>query len=843
MPDSPSERRSVPDLESIEVGGQRLTRLRRRTRPERAEPRPDEAANGTAPIVESVTTLEDLARKHLGPDPAATLEEHGEFLRALAEPDDSPPPVAELAGRLELFSDTGAIPNPETNPDKREDGTLSPIVTTDDAPDFLSGHSPPETIFDLFQLFPQLDGVNWWIYVNRKKPEIYSGLPIAGVQRPISRPLSMTEWQGIYGGGTFELIVYGPPKVGVVLDAHGRIPAKKLTHPIVFKFPGTPSLEGMMYDETDSENSMSQPHEAAFRVPSRPLSIGEAQVKGKEVEVAAEREKRAETREEAARREARELREAELKNKDGIMSMLLEHQRESAKREAEFRRELLEQQQRFEEKLELAREQARAGEKPDDVDRFVKIAQNLGNSGGDTEAIRASHAQEVKHLQDQRQRDAERNDTLLKDERARADRAIQDAQTRADQRIKDAEERFHNNERDARERAQAEIQRAKDEAERRISDQHRQNEIRVSDLDRNHTRDMDALKAAHAMALESLKNTYDMRLETARGDAKRSQSDADRARAELEDHKDIPKQITKIKELASELGMSEGGDAEPAEPETLGQTLAKVGMNLAGSLPQVVESLGGMFGKRSEQELQAARMQGRQEMIQQAGGFGGGAFGAPPALTAPQPRPRRLQPIEAVQPAPLVPGQEPFRQAHPHTNAPRPIPGMEQPEEQLRQEFLARAQAEMPPESEFAPAAPGENPFHTGMPPEPNMRLAAHAPSMSPSPSAPAMPPSVAPPPAAPDPALASEDAQLLQAEPLLLMPLESGESPAEVARGIASQYPKDAIAGLLAQLGSADRVLEAFARNRSPDHPFNRYTGKKFIRGLFAELGKIVNG
>lgn len=847
------EKHAVPDLDTIEVGGQRLTRVKRRSRPGSA-PEEDSvvgAESARAPIA----SLEELARKHLGPDPAAALEEHGEFLRALSEPpgEDEPLPIADLAGRMELFSDTGAVPHPETNPGKREDGALSPIVTTDDAPDFLAGHSPPETLFDLFQLFPQLDGVNWWIYVTRKTPALYSGINVAGVLRPITRPLSLVDWQAIYGGGTYELIVYGPPKTGIVLDATGRVPAKKLTQPITFKFPGIPSLESMVYDDPE-EPAMSQQVHEVLTASRRPLSIGESKVAEKQVEVAAEREIRQEIETKEARRDAQLAREREAKQQDGLLGKLLDLQREGATREADLRSEMLERERQFAEERRLndekweARMQQLTGEKkPDDVERLIKLSGSM-NKGGDMDEIRASHAKEVQHLIEQRSKDAERHDQLLKDERARADTAIRDATERADRRIKDAEERFHNNERDLRERSAVEVQRAKDDAERRVGDQHRQNETRIADLDRAHTRDLESLKATHAMALESLKNTFEMRTETLRGDAKRAQSDADRARTELEDHKDLPKQIGKLKKAAEELGMTDASDNEPPEPETVGQTLLKVAGNLASSLPQVVESIGGMLGKRTDQELHAARVQGRNDMIQNAGAFAGGGYApAGAAPIAPTRRPRRLQPIESAAPPPLVPGHEPFRPQQTRSAAPRPIPGdNDQPEEQLRQEFLARAEAELAhqqhQQQEYVPAVvpgPGADPFHTGMPPEPQMQPPAPSASAStPPPSLPAQAPAAVPP---QDAAQAAEDAQLVQTEPLLLGPFEAGETPENVARGIAQSYPKETIAGLLASLGSAERVLEAFARQRPPEHPFNRYAGKKFIRGLFAELGKVA--
>lgn len=851
MPEPTPEKRPVPDLDMIEVGGQRLTRVKRRTRPEHpgiAETDPEEAR---APIA----SLEELARKHLGPDPASALEAHGEFLRALSEPpgEDETLPIADLAGRMELFSDMGAVPHPETNPLKREDGALSPIIATDDAPDFLAGHSHPETIFDLFQLFPQLDGVNWWIYVTRKTPALYSGINVAGTLRPITRTLSLSDWQEIYGGGTYELIVYGPPKTGIVLDATGRVPVKKLTQPITFKFPGIPSLESMVYD--DEGSAMSQQVHEVLTNSRRPLSIGESKVAEKQVEVAENREIRQETETKEARREAQLAREREAKQQEGLLGKLLDLQREGAARESEIRGEMLERERQFAEQRRLddekweARLQHLTGEKkPDDVERLIKLSASM-NTGGDTDALRAAHAQEVKQLTEQRAKDAERHDQLLKDERARADAAIRDATERADRRIKDAEERFHNNERDARERAATEVQRAKDDAERRVGDQHRQNETRIADLDRAHTRDLESLKMTHAMALDSLKNSFEMRTETLRGDAKRAQSDADRARTELEDHKDLPKQIGKLKKAAEELGMTDASDIEPPEPETVGQTLLKVAGNLAGSLPQVVESIGGLLGKRTDQEIQAARMQGRQDMIEQAGGFAGGGY-APAGQVAgsvpPPRRPRRLQPIESAAPPPLVPGHEPFRPQQTRSAAPRPIPGGDdQPEEQLRQEFLARAAAaaeQQQHQQEFVPAIPGPgvDPFHTGMPPEPMMAQPAPPPAQAA--SIPPPPPALA---AAPpqDAAQAAEDAQLLQAEPLLRAPFESGESPENVARGIAQSYPKETIAQLLASLGSAQRVLDAFARQRPPEHPFNRYAGKKFIRGLFEELGKVVRG
>lgn len=849
-------RRLVPDLsDTIEAGGQRLTRVARVAREPEPDPEPALAPDPASipPAPEEQKSLDSIARKHLG----ASVEE---LIEALT--DEEPPPEAQgspadYAARLELFSDIEAIPGePEHNAKKRAEGAVSPIVLTDDAPLDIPVHSKPETLIDLFNMFPLIDGVSWFIHVKRKAPVQAYGMKITGPQRAITRPLSYTDWENIYGGGTFELIVYGPPKNGNVLDWNGRIAPRRLTDPFLFDFPGPPNTEGLVHaGEQDLMNPTSLIEGQLSR---RPQTIAEGKVEEKRIEVGADREIRAETREERERTKSEKLQQQQLDSSAMMMKTFMEMQdkaaaRESAlraeqiEREREHARELRELAESMEEKIKALIPQEK---KPDDVERLIKLTGAM-NQSGSAEEIRAEHAREIQRMTEQRTRDQESFNLQLKDARERSDRLVADERQRADQRIKDAEERFHNKERDERERAASEVQKVKDEVERRLADQHRQMESRIADLDRNHQRDLASKEAAHAMQLKTTESTYEMRLDQAKGEVKRVGVDVERYRKEADENKDFVGKIAKFKEQASELGLVDASEAAGNEPETFPQMLMKMGTNLAGALPSIVENIGGMLKGKDEQALQQARLQGRQEMMAQAGHLN-------PALPAAHqrrgvPRLAPFQPISQATSLPLIPGHEPGRHNGQNSQI-RPIPttGDLQPEEIMRQEALERQRQQQAAEAAFfagqAPVVPGPgaDPFHTGMPPEP--QVFAPAPSVAPPAPAPSIPPPAlsAAPPAEPAPdsvsvALRAEDKQIVIIEPYILPSYEAQLSAESVATEFASRFPKEQIQAILADLGSAERLIEAFERERGPSHPFARRDGKKYLRALFTGLVKAV--
>lgn len=840
------ERRLVPDLsDTIEAGGQRLTRVARVA----IDPEPQAPADP-----EPTKTLDSIARKHLG----ASVEELIETLTH-EEPPPEPSSGPPLAARMELFGDLEAVaPDPETNPTKRAEGAVSPIILTDDAPDNWPKFSKPETLIDLFNMFPMIDGVSWFIHVKRKSPTQAYGMKITGPQRAITRPLSYTDWENIYGGGTFELIVYGPPKNGNVLDHQGRIASRRLTDPFLFDFPGPPNTEGLVH--AGGEELMNPTSLIEGQLPRRPQTIAEGKVEEARIEVGAAREIRAETREERDRAKIERQQQQQLDSSAAMMKTFMEMQDKAAARETALRSEQIEREREHARELrELAEsmdEKIKSlipEKKPDDVERLIKLTGAM-NQSGSADEIRAEHAREVQRLTEQRARDQDSFNLQLKDARERSDRLVQDERQRADQRIKDAEERFHNKERDERERAASEIQKIKDEVERRLADQHRQMTDRIADLDRNHARDLASKEAAHAMQLKTTESTYEMRLDQAKGEVKRVGVDVERYRREADENKDFVGKISKFREQAAELGLVDASEAGGSEPETFPQMLMKVGTNLAGALPSIVENIGNMMKGKDEQALAQARLQGRQEMVAQAGQMQAPAL--PPAhQRRGVPRLAPFQPISQASPLPLIPGHEPGRH-NPASQQIRPIPtGDAQPEEIMRQEALARQQQMDQQQALFAqaqaPVVPGTgvDPFHTGMPPEPQMV----APQQYAEPLAPAAPPSQAPPPSMFPPAIAgpapidaavrAEDQQIVSSMEGFVLPSYENQHPAELlAAEFAKRFPKEQIQAILAELGSADRLIDAFEREKGPSHPFARRDGKKYLRALFTGLVKAVS-
>jgi hypothetical protein len=846
------KRRLVPDLSSeIEVAGQRLTRVAR-VDGDPEEPRP--------------RTLDEVARKHLGEGAASMLSE--EFIRMVEEqePLQQSSIAEEVTGRVELFTDGhAAVSHPEPDPEKREGMTMSPLVGLADEPDFLAGKKHPETIFDLFNLFPQLDGDTWWIYVERKDPKLFGGRKVSGVLRKISAPMTLAEWQYWYGGGTYKLIVYGPGKRGgAILSADGKAPSKALTEPITVTFPGIPSFACEVYDD---EDDMTQSAPTGFpNIPLAgrrgPASIADANIETKKLQVDENREIR---NEDAAKRErdrVEKLQQEKAQSETGMVALLLKAQERAAEREAELReqqlvreREIAEERREQDAKWE-ARFRSLTEKAPDDLDRLAKIS-NIIQKPDNSEALRDQFARELDRVQTAARAELERSADRLREEQKRADQRIEESAQRASQRIAEVEARAANAERDLRERCDRDISRIKEETDRRVNDMHRQHTDAVALLTtqhqaavaaetRNHQRDVDSLKAQHAMAMESLKASYEMRLETSRGEVKRTSSEIERWKQEAAEGKDVLGKLRKLKEDAIELGMVPAEEAAAnaaAEPETVGQMLMKMAMGTAQQLPQIVDSVGNMLKARPAQDLQAARLAGREEMIAQAG-QGLAQLPPPHRRRGPQPQlgggyvPRHISEVQA--PPPIAPGV-----ADPYTVPPQP---QFQPEPLQQQQY----------EPQIYPTSDPRGQGFTNMPPEPQMQPAqppppAAAPAIAPPPAAlaqvvpqappsmpPPPPPSMAPPPGL-SPAEAEKDREILGAEQMIVPHYLGGVSAETVADQMFQQFQVEGIRNILAQL-DAERVIVGITRAGNPESPFLKRAGKTYLRTLFDELRKRVS-
>ncbi len=838
--DKRSRRRLVPDLsDTIEAaGGQKLTRVLR-----------VESESAPAPRL----TLEEIAKKHLAPAEARVIEENADLLRALQEVGDEPvvPSHAEsIADRMELFTDGSSIvPHDEPDAEKREETmTMSPIVGLDDAPDFLAGKKSPETIFDLFSLFPQLDGDNWFIYVERKLPKTYAGRKVDGMLRPITTPLTLADWQFWYGGGTYKLIVYGPSKrASVNMAADGRVQPKALTEAITVTFPGIPSFESEVYDGDDDMTQTAPQGFPPASIPLRrgPASMADANIEKERITVDAAREIRSETREDRERAKADRAMQEKAAAENSMMKMFMDMQAKATEREAELRERQVEREREIadERRQSDARWEERIakliGEKkqPDDLDRLGKLA-GIISKPDNSDALREQHAREIERLQAGARDDAARAASLVKDAEARADQRIKDEQSRSTERIREVEKRFENLERDLRERTDREVQRAKEDGERRVSDMHRIHTDAMAAEARNHTRDMEGLKAQHQMAMESLKNTYEMRLETHKSEVKRTSTEVDRWKKEAEDNRDPLTKIEKIKEQAEALGMVPA-DQGAAEPQTVPQMLMQMGGGIVQNLPGIVQNVAELFKGRNAAELQAARQAGRAEMVAQAGQFAERELpqsharrrGAPQLGQSYVPRHMSEVPSTIVVP----PGADPYRI--------QPQPQFQQmPEvhvEQSQQPYTGFADAPAPQPQ----VAQQMQPLASVLP-QPMPQVAPPPVSMFPPP--PSIPEASVPPPApvasAAEAQALAEDQQILQAEQMLGPHYSSGVPVAVLAEQMWAQAGPEFVGNLVGSI-DAERVFLGIERSGNPNSPFLRRDGKKYLRAFFEELKKKVSG
>lgn len=797
-PEAARHRRLIPDLSGqVEQGGQTLVRVKRASEPASPE-----------------LTLDAVAKKHLGHDAEQVLAENADVLRGVSGANLPLDPPADLARRVDFYAPDPAAPPAEIDPQKRELPTLGSIVGVAEGVDFLTDKEPPRTLFDLFALFPQLDGDNWFVHIVRKTPKSCDGLKCDGALRRLTRAISLEEWQDEYGGGDFELTVYGPPKKGIAVGADGRFAPKALTAPIMMTFPGAPSFYSLVHGDLQEEEDMLHPSMAARR--HIPQTNADASVARAQIDADLTREERQDARSQREKDEAKTRERERLQEQTGIAQQITDLARQLAEQQADFRREALEENRAHQAELQKQRDgfeerlATLAARKPEksDLETALAISKNLVGDGqasaGAMEALRSEHAREIDRLQRQISDDRARADTRLGDERERCDRLIEDEKRRAQERVGEVERRAREHEETCRTRAEQEVRAVKEDAERRLAEMHRQTETRIADLDRSHQRDLANKESTHALALKTVETTLDMRLENTKTQVKRAEADAERYRLEAEGNKDFVGRLEQFKEQAATIGLVDASEANTPEPESVGQSMIKMGLSLAQGFPAMLENI--LSSRRTPADLEAARQAERQTMIGQA---------EPPQLQSGH-RPRRQLPegslrhMSEVPPPVRRPGQSPTE----------PLPSA------AGQTFAPMASVpapEGPPLVEVAPMVvyPAAAP-----PPAPPTQL----------------PPSQPPPAPEQDLALAlEEDRKMLEGAPILLHQMQMGATAADLARDVFNRAGPDTVQSLLRDFQSPERVILAVERSGDPASPFLRREGKRFLRELFSELRKTL--
>lgn len=249
-------------------------RRRKKTAPPAPAAPPESEASTTAEEAPQDDGLERVVGKHLK--------------REEQEQQQLDEEVEDLSRRPDVYAGSSPVPPVETEPERRPMATMGSVRFTEAAgvPDLVEGGRKPRTLEDLLSMFPIGDG-QYRIRVERKKPKEWGGYPCMGVQKSIRRPLSTEQFRREYGGGEYQLVVYGPPRRGGQYDpATRKLREKALTEEIPLTLSwappyGVPPQPDAAFDPEEesafweSENEADMLYAQPFR-PTGRMGMGSA---------------------------------------------------------------------------------------------------------------------------------------------------------------------------------------------------------------------------------------------------------------------------------------------------------------------------------------------------------------------------------------------------------------------------------------------------------------------------------------------------------------------------------------------------------------------------------------
>lgn len=513
------------------------------------------------------------------------LDAEAEAVEAAEAAAAKPPPRvprAEDIIRGGVFTPMDDVPPPELDAENQTGMTFGPIVD--------SSSGKLRTLDDIMAAYPIGDG-QYYILVERKAPQRWAQLDCLGLQAPIRQQMTNADFVRAYGGGTYALIVYGPPMrgAGIIDPRTGVAREKALTEPIVVRVSTSIAAPRITNPDDDgSEDDMRVATNGATGGILRPgMSRGPATSADADMfKTGLLHEERAEERRIRLEAEERDRRQREGSERDqqisGTMQAAMERidrAQERAQAEAQKRAEQeAARAARLEQELKEERKERDAKGTLDMNGLFSMFQQMTGSNrdGAATDRILSQHQEEMRRVTEDHRREVE----VVRQQ-------MRDIEKRADERVREAHESAKDEVRNMRDEARRQVEDAKAVAQQRLEDERRGNE-----------RDIMARGGNWESRFEAAKGTYEMRIQALDAEITRQRAELDKARADVVEAKDLPKRIAEIKETAEALGMQEGGSGggdggDPAEKEIWWQSLIK---NVGSGLPGVVQSAIQMVG-------------------------------------------------------------------------------------------------------------------------------------------------------------------------------------------------------------------------------------------------------
>lgn len=656
-------------------------------------------------------SVEDVAAKHTAARDQQAEQDQGtelpDLVREAAEADN--------ADEVLEYGLDAAVPPDESNPHRRRAPTMQEEVQ-----DFVGDRPVPATLDDLMSIAPIGDG-QYYISVERRHPKVWGGVACAGMLRPITRYLTTSAFKNLYGGGEYQLILYGPPKQGGVYDPETRrVRPKALTKPVRFLVPLDQYPPTLFEDLGDDDEDGHEQEGSDMRYPpnggttvSRPWESGRvktnAEAKMFEAQLSFEERQaqRAEERERERRAEEQRLQDEAASQGISIAQLLVQQKEREAERiERAHREQLAALERQHRERIEFM-EGGRKGDSAEALgnalSQVIGALKPNGSTDEQLKGIVTQHAREMERVQAQVKDVSERADQRVREAESRADRAKEEADRRADERIRDIERRAEERMAEAHARADKRVKEIEDATRRIVEDARTQAQARLDDERRNHDRDLRSKDEAFAMRLETQKASYETRLAGKDEEVARLRAECERYRTEADKNKDLPKRIQEFSATAEALGFAraDGSGGEEKEPADLKTLLIGLGADLIRNAPAMIQSAGQtvqqLRGQAPQQSAAAPYMQQGQPPQRQlpprlhtpSGGVfqGAPAFGTEDGATfvgdsSAMPRPKYPPGYQPPGPAPTLPQQQaappPVAPPGPAVQAPGPQPVQQQ---------------------------------------------------------------------------------------------------------------------------------------------------------------------
>lgn len=719
---------------------------------------------------------------------------------------------------------------PEEDPLRRDKPTVGEIqLLRDDSDEELT------TFEDLMREYGRSIEIGQaYIAVHRKSPSVFDHVRIKGVQRAIRQQMTLEDFKDIYGGGEYELVVYGPSKRG----GHkydpwtGAIIMRKLTKPIALTIPAIypPSLEAALEQDEYDDGEIMENLRGAGRLPlhsTRRFGRTTADAKIHEAELTHEerQERRQEEREEKRKREAEEKRREEERRTEGLVQELTRaHERQVQMLEQQMenmRQEFREQRAQMQQDLENRKPGKTEGEiVASSISQIVPaMLQNSSISSDqakqieiaaqkDKERLIERHKEEVDRHATNHQRELDRMRQDLADDRRSLEDRLNEARKNADERVREMRTEADARVREVEKRAADQIGEVRQQCELRITDMQRQHDSRVKDIDRGHQTEIRQLKESHDTRMESMKSLHSSEL---------SQKDAElsRIRDELvtvreKANRPLSEQLEEYSETAAALGYTKSDGSD--EPKDWKQMLADSVPSIVEAIPRAIDAV-----QVTLRERQASNQQ------QQAHGVPQRAL--PPPVQGRQGSIASQRLAFATEDGPEIDfGAE-------MDEAPPPVyPGQAPPGPSRRPVALdGTGRPRQTGETEPLPPPPPEP---EPVPPPPQGQMVRANPEPQPRPQAQ---------PAAQRPQVQISDEQIVEQSKMFEGAFDQGASPEHFVDAAIQQHGTQ-IVGHVIRAMTPERIVDALEQADPASGLLSR-DGKAFLRQVWAVAGQRVSG